>query len=557
MADACGAAQSVVNGFQLSEVPTECGQPLAWSQAALAASLPVCDSWRRPLTPGTAPFVPLYRNPLIDSALSADESMRSANASTVGDLLDLPRGRRPVLVVRRLRECADWLPLVELCTQTRPAHDIPIGAIGVERCVERMQSGCSRVFFRAHVVVGHRFDPLQFELQPLAGARLGQRVEGGSVETALAAATPPLVCDVSRIFPASLDSSRVLLLAGTPEFSPDNVWLPTDPNWSLPTAIARACRLPAGQRATAVPLRAQQRLRFQLELDAAQARRQQLDADTRMLFAQRQCVPVSDVTRAMLKARLHSLRMDKSLDLECVVSRNINRVFSAVPLSLAERGFLLRLNIGRLPFGPRAGLAGRQMLHCPACQAPTVHLTNQHVTENCIAAVRLRVILTRWFAAMTSDAGGDMFTNAWSWALTPRIRSPVSVAAYLLAVVAKRCLHNDAMNAFAQQRAVLPFPALERMVRHLFVRRVLSARKSYSEHSAFLQRSSMVQRYAGSRPLGGRRLRPWYTCFDLRRIVRSLGAGFRSLVSVRQLDPVSAAVSHAGPHSLSSSALAS
>ena len=103
-----------------------------------------------------------------------------------------------------------------------------------------------------------------------------------------------------------------------------------------------------------------------------------------------------------------------------------------------------------------------------------------------------------------------LVARAWSWQLTLSHSSPVVVACFLVVVLAKHHLHNVATCAFVRQQTVPSADVLTRAVKSKFIGRVLSARKSVEELAMFKARSSLIQRFAGPKPL--KQDRQWFTC---------------------------------------------
>ena len=179
------------------------------------------------------------------------------------------------------------------------------------------------------------------------------------------------------------------------------------------------------------------------------------------------------------------------------------------------------------------------MMACPACLVDSAQLPNCHVTLDCPVAASVQASLARWFSWLTNTDSVVLFNLAWKWSLTPSERSPASVACFLLVVMAKRCLHNASVRAFVNETSVPSATVLMRMIKSLYVGRLLSARKSLQEFSVFSARSSLAQRFAGPRPLSTKHP-PWFSCFVTARVARLSTNHWSN--DVAALDPVQRAI---------------
>ena len=96
----------------------------------------------------------------------------------------------------------------------------------------------------------------------------------------------------------------------------------------------------------------------------------------------------------------------------------------------------------------------------------------------------------------------------------------MAMSCFMLAVIAKRVLHNLCVQLFIfQQRNVMPARRIVDIARSMFLQRVISARKNDTELAMFRAASSVESRYKGVRPppvtdTGA----AWHQCFTVEHI---------------------------------------
>jgi hypothetical protein len=544
LADLCGAAQSVVNGLPPR---TLSGNPLAMSQAAFAACQPVCQRWRRARSRGTALPAQLFLNPLIDPEMKASFSHLTANVATVSDLLGLA-SKSSSIPLRRLIEADADFGLLSAARSQPDGGDFSVHSLAAQRFDEPMGQGARLVSYQVGVVVAlSPKQPATALLHMIPDAQLDEPFSASWIE---AASKDPMTAKVSSLitlFPVFVDSRGILRLRASEEFCPSNVTLPCDNSWIPFVETARACiraAVAAGLNINnAKRRRFIRRLRLRIDHNMLGAR-DILPETAVQLLTKRKQVTLNRVTRMMLKKRLHALRLSShTLDLQQRLPVDMNRVFKSVPLSLTNQSFLMKLNIGRLPFGPRCGMLGRTMLVCTACQMPIADLANDHTSRDCVVALALLDLLCPWFNELTFGRGARCLQLAWYHTLRPAARSSLSVVCFLLSVIAKRCLHNAATIAFAKQREVASVSVIFAMVRSLFIGRVLSARKSIEEFQSFMARSMAVLRFVGPRPVLMRKNPAhWLSCLDNAAFGRASAEHWSAAVPC--LDPIDSAITN-------------
>lgn len=228
---------------------------------------------------------------------------------------------------------------------------------------------------------------------------------------------------------------------------------------------------------------------------------------------QREMLPISRVTLRHLKWRLHTLRLSATLQFVPLLPFSLSTAYRRSPLSANERWFLYRLNGRRLAFDVRCGSTVRKMMECPCCRLPVAGLTNDHVTRDCTVARQVLFRLADWLAGVLGPQVAPTLHRMWHWRDTPW-RNPLSMACFVLCVMAKQHLHNASLRAFFTEREVTPAPILATLVRRQFVQRVITARKDEAELAGFNASSSVSSRFSGIRPPPPTNTgAPWHQCF--------------------------------------------